>query len=1263
MKSIRIILICLLLGEAAIAQNRPLAERNAHFVEWVPLTKTTSPEGNLMDWFICKECITAKQNQRVPYVPVNIAKMKVTSARLANAVWLPLQFWEMPGVDTSAVLSAASILWEPIEIQRKMHSQVAVLAIRKANGFWEKLSQFSLEIQSTPITAKENNILATTISQGSVFQSGTWLKIGVDKASVYQLTAADLSAKGLNLTGKPSAGIRMYGSGGKMLSEANRNYGFEDIPEIAIAVEDGGDGRFDAEDKVLFYGDEPGTWTLNNTTGTYQYTKNIYSDTSFYFITYGDIAGKRIENQQSIANPQVVVSNFPDRWVYSPDNVNVLSAGREWYADVLDFNPTKTVSFPVANLDCDKELKYRIWVMARSNVAYPFTVSVNGNQIGSSITPPTVSLQAVYGNYGSDTQRNFSNMLPCNTSAIDVTINYAKGGNQQSIGYLNFIEVNGFRKLVWGGSNFGFRSFDNIGKAVGYSFTGLPADARFWEVTQGRNPRHIVPNGNQITSLQDTAQEFFAFSMNGLPKPAIITAMNNQNLQGIVVPDMVIVTNKSFLNQANRLADFRRLNDTLKVEVVTVDQVFNEFSSGSQDPTAIRNLAMHLFYKDPAKKLRYLLLFGDCSFDYKDRVTGNTNLVPTYEGTPSLNLVSSYSSDDYFGILSRTKGGWESNDLMDIGVGRLPAKNPDEAKVLIDKLIFYASDPKTLGTWRTRFTFVADDGDNCTHMDQAEDLTKDAQAYFPGAKINKLFLGAYEQVQNPGGFTSPSCTNDLITSIENGSLIVNYTGHGGETVWADEFLFTTDMINGLRNKDRLSFFVTATCDFGRHDFPAQQSGAESLLLNSLGGGIGIVTTGRPVNANSNKLMNDAFYSSLLQRRLGITGRFGDVMLSSKNINSDKLSNRGFSLLGDPSCKFVLPKEDIELVGFDGDSIRGLEVIELNGVVKNNGTTDTDFNGKIFATVLDKASALPINDNESPRCIKSYPYYKNVLYNGSAQVTNGAFKMKFVVSKDVSYQIGLGKIDLYAMDEARFTDADGYKLNIPVGGINPDPIADDKGPEITLYMNDISFVNYGLTGTDADLVAYFTDSSGINTSGLGLGHDITATLDGGETFVLNSYYESDEGTYKSGKLRFPFRSLSAGLHSITVKAWDNNNNSGTATIWFEVGIASANGKVAKEVKFFPNPSFDNFYLTMENAFAGEKVHIGLVVYDLLGHIIAEKNWEYNNSIARLGAFKELAWDGKRGGVRLPAGTYFCKISLKSDTETAEYKINQKIILLD
>ncbi len=1257
--------ILLALGlHAALGQQKTILKEEK--INWEPMAESKNDKGESTNILPCIGCHAWKNNRRIPNKTIFAEGLKAKTVKALNEKWAEIPSWELAALDTSADIQHFDLSFEKGEKERIPGTEISFNLIRKNGNTWEKLQSLSISATGETISEAEKRETRILTEGNSVLATGSWVKMGVVSDGVYQISASDLRPHGLELNGSLSAQIKMYGSGGKMLSEANREFKFNDLREIAIQVEDGGDGIFNNSDRILFYGQGPDNWNFNAGTRLFSFQKNIYTDTSYYFVTVSSGNGLRIAVNPSDPMPEIIELNYHEKWAYAPDNINVLSAGREWYADALDFNPSKNIQIPTPNLVSDSSLTVNIGLMARSGVPYPFKISLNGAGIGQDVIPNTVNLNARFSNYGSDAGITRIMRVGPNTNTLNFSILYDKQGNFSSIGYINHITVNGYRSLA-GGGNFGFKAYRYPDRNVFYQI--LPdGSSRVWDVTDPGKISAINPSAGGFSKYQDTIRDYFVFRDQNLPKPLVFKGMVNQNLRGMAVPDLLIVSHPRFYSQALRLAAFRRDNDNLDVEVVSPESIYNEFSSGAQDVTAIRNFAMHLYYKTETPKLKYLLLFGDCSFDYKNRTTGNTNFVPTYSSTEYISIIPTYASDDFFGILNRSKGGWGENDLMDIGLGRLPAKTESEANAMVSKIIAYASSAEAFGPWRNQFTFVADNGDGCYHSKDANNLADPFLAANPQNNVKKIFMAAYPLVSSPGGNTSPASTSELLNTIERGSLIINYSGHGGETVWADEFLFTSEMIEQLKNKDRLPFFITATCDFGRHDYPSQVSGGESLMLNPNGGAIGIMTTGRPVTAQANFVINQAFYNALYQSSNGRTGFFGDVFRQTKNICPEKRSNRGFILLGDPSSRFPFPKQRVVLTNFpDADTLRGLQLVEFSGEIQNpDGTKDDGFNGTLYANIFDKPGTLEMDQNQygfSPARPCIYPYQKNQLFNGSVPVKNGNFTVRFFVSRDVSFLTGNGRLIMYAEDKTQKKDANGFKTNIKVGGLNPNPIKDDEGPKIKLFMNDNSFINYGLTGSDALLLAELEDESGIDVTGLGLGHDLTATLDGNEVYVMNEYFQNTEGSYQKGSVRFPFRNLSAGLHSITVKAWDNFNNSSEATIWFEVGMTQVIGKIADKFNLYPNPFSSEIFISLENAQVGETLDISIALTDLRGRKILEKNWLYENSIARPGAFKELVWDGSReNGEKLSPGTYICEILVKSDTNNSVAKINKKIVYI-
>ncbi|VAW26433.1 FIG00650697: hypothetical protein, partial [hydrothermal vent metagenome] len=642
------------------------------------------------------------------------------------------------------------------------------------------------------------------------------------------------------------------------------------------------------------------------------------------------------------------------------------------------------------------------------------------------------------------------------------------------------------------------------------------------------------------------------------------------------------------------------------VYVTTPQKIYNEFSSGTHDITAIRDFVKHIYdQSDAGKELKYLLLFGDASYDYKNRLPDNTNFVPCWESVYSLNTISSIASDDYFGYLDDGEGA-SSSDRVDIGIGRFPVDTPAEAKIAVDKSIGYDSNtPQTMGPWRNRLTFVADDGDYNRHLNDAQTLTKFLNSYYPVYGLNKLYLDAFPQISTPSGQRAPELNEAINSSIDEGTLIFNYTGHGGEVGLGHERFLTIADINSWTNKDKLTVFITATCEFTRYDNPGLVSAGELVFLNPNGGAVSLFTTTRATYASANLALNMAiFRHNMFEKVNGTYPRFGDIIMHSKVLGGN--NDKKFVLIGDPALKMAYPEDKVKttyintkavIVG-KPDTLKALSKVQIQGVVTDdNGQKINNYNGTIFSTVFDKKSAISTLGTDPDSRVTTFYMWNSILFKGKAAINNGAFDFSFVVPKDIAYKFGKGRISYY-FDNGK-SDGHGYTENVVVGGFDDQAVPDTVGPVIHLYMNDSSFSAGDVTHADPVLYARLSDRSGINTTGSGIGHDIVATLDGNlsQSYNLNAYYVADEGDFTKGTVSFQLTDLSNGEHVISLKAWDLYNNSSTAKLSFVVEPSTK--LVIEHLVNLPNPVTDGTDFVFDHNQAGKVLKVRIDVYKLDG----------------------------------------------------------------
>jgi hypothetical protein len=1178
--------------------------------------------------------------------------MAVTTATLSDEVCIPLTPDEMqavrdpelvPAEFTPAIISSAT--------SGNGYSDISLLPFRRdqVTGRVEKLLSFKLEYAFGTLTADGSEKSGKTWIENSVLAGGTWYKFAVSQEGVYRLSYDDLKNADIDVASIDPRNIRIFGNGGGMLPESNNTPRTDDLKENAIIVVGEEDGVFNSGDYILFFGESPDRWTYNSQTLLFTHRKNVYSDKTYYFLTYDQGPGKRMQTDPgTTAPPTNYISKFNDYGFYENDNLNLIKSGREWYdQEYFDVTRTRNYEFVFPNIDNVTPVVVTAVVAARS-VGSPssFDITAAGNSL-MNIQIPSVSSDflEIYAR-----QNSGSGSFNATDPVIDVKLDY-KRYNGSAIGYLNYIEINVMRDLVMTGSQMRFRSTlsSGPGKSAEFRLTTQGQQVNVWDVTDEGDASVIATTFNAglctYRVQTETLREFVAFDGTSYLTPELIGRVENQNLHGIGTFDYVIVTYPAFMPEAERLADFHRQLNGFSVFVTTPEKVYNEYSSGAQDISAIRDFMRMMYDKSGGTSPGYLLLFGDASYDYKDRIQNNMNLVPTYESPESLNPVESFATDDYFVLLQPNEGPGTAGTL-DMGIGRLPVQTSQDASKVIDKIEHYSANSDSVkNDWRNILCFVADDEDGNLHMDQAQNLTTAIGQEHPVYNIDKIFLDAYNQISTPGGQRIPDVNDAINKRVKNGALIMNYTGHGGEVGWAHERVLEVADINSWDNYDNMPVFVTATCEFSRYDDPERVSAGELVFLNPNGGGIALFTTARPTYASTNFSLASSFYNIAFEKQDGHYMKMGDLIKLAKNNLTPSSNTRKFVLLGDPALMMAYPQMNVVTTSTNGqatgDTLQALSLMEISGEVRNEaGTLASDFNGQVFTTVFDKPSVVQtLGDNGNP--VMTFGLQKNQIYSGKVNVEEGKFSFSFIVPKDISYDYGNGKISYYARSPE--TDANGYDNSIVIGGFDPVAAIDDEGPEIELYMNDRNFQSGSITDPNPTLLAYLDDQSGINTVGNGIGHDITAVLDGNSQtpMILNDYYVSDLNTYKSGVISYPLSNLSEGRHHITLKVWDVYNNSSEATISFLVSTEDQN--YILNLYNYPNPFKTSTTFSFETNRTNTDISVQLQIYNMYGRVVKTMNKDLYITGYRS---EPMTWDGTGdSGARCGAGLYVYRFTAK------------------
>lgn len=1095
-------------------------------------------------------------------------------------------------------------------------------------------------------------------SSGSVLATGNWYKLSTGSPGIYKIDIPFLNSLGIN-TNLSSSSIRLYGNGGKMLSEANAGPWLDDLQENAIMVVDGGDGIINGSDYILFYAQDPDDWIKDSANQRFSHSKNIYSEKACYFLTINS-NGKRLTPNPLVNSPTFSVNSFSDRYFHELDTVNFLGSGKEWYGEELSNLPgrnlTRNFTVSIPNIQNNSPLVFRANCVARTvGASGRFDIGINGQPSAQMIINPVPG--GIYDLFAQ--QATTIGTVNSSSSAINIGFTYVPG-SFNSQGWINWFELFARRNISLNGiDQLLFRDWLSVGSNVGeFVISNATAGTQVWDVTDPLNPVRMQGNfvNNEFRFVNNCSRlrEYVAFNQSSFLIPVSNGKISNQNLHNTSPTDFLIVAHPSLFQQAEKLAQIHRQQNGLRVLVVTTDQVFNEFASGSPDPVAIRDFVKMYWDKygaSPADKPKYLLLFGDASFDYKDRIKGNTNLVPAYENNFSLDPLSTYASDDFFGFLDDNEdiNSGSIVNLLDLGIGRIPAQNIEQAKNFVDKVEAYFS-PQSIGPWRNNLTFIADDEDNNLHFQDAEIITTTASSTGPLFNQQKIYLDAFQQETGPGGSRYPQANQASDNQIYNGTLIWNYNGHGGSNRLAEENILDQSIVNNWNNPGKLPLFVTATCDFAPYDNPGINSIGENILLRPKTGGIAMMTTTRPVFAFSNRIINNNYLLFALQPHINGTYRsLGDAVKETKNYTyqtlSDIANNRKFTLLGDPALTLAFPGLKTRVTKVNGipaptaDTLSSTEKVIIDGEVTDvQGNVLTGFNGNIFPIVFDKTQTTHTLANDPGSQVANFQTQTNILFKGKASVVNGKFQFTFKVPKDINYTFGNGKLSLYAENGTK--DANGIFSNFIVGGMGNNAASDNIGPQIKLFLNDEKFANGGISNQNPVLIVKLSDSSGINTTGTGIGHDIVATLDNDNRkyFILSDFYQADLNSYQQGVVRFQLPVLSPGPHSLKLKAWDVLNNSNEAILEFVV--ANDEELELSHVLNYPNPFTTKTQFWFEHNKPGQPLQVSVEIMTITGRIIKS----ISKSITTEGnRSADIEWDGRDDyGNKLGRGVYLYRL---------------------
>ncbi|NLT52581.1 MAG: type IX secretion system sortase PorU [Ignavibacteria bacterium] len=1115
------------------------------------------------------------------------------------------------------------------------------------------------------VTAKKSY---NKINASADLSSGNWYKFTVGTEGIYKISKNMLQSYGIPADVDPRT-IKIFNNGGYQLPE-DVDLDSENFNEIAIKVVGEEDGVFNDNDYILFYARTTNfVDPLSN--GNLKRVYNHFSKSNYYFITSGGNKGKRMQVKSSVDTDgfyeQTVTNNLV---YYEIDNRNIGKSGRMYLGeDFTSANSQRTFINTLSGRIPGTSINYSVQMV---NASQKGTLNLKMYENESLIKTGTIisTSASINGKYKIGIAGTFSFTSSMNLPSNRSMLRIACESNSELNGYLDYFEIQYKRDLSSSGDSVFVFGKDTTA-AVKYKLTNFTntTEIRVYDITDYANVMEIssadVSGGDFSFTANETEgviSKYFGTSTAKYRSPGTAEKVKNSYLKSETSgAEYIIITPAEFETQSQRLKTYRGSNSNkypVTSKVVLVEEIFNEFGCGQRDPSAIRNFIRYAF-ENWSVKPKHVLLMGDGTYDYFNAEGKNNNFIPTYQTIETLYELSSYGTDDYYVKVA-------GNDkFLDLTIGRFPINSAEEADNLISKIINYEKDI-TSGIWRNKISLVADDNytfessSEDEHTTQCEDLSRNIPDFM---EINKIYLATYPLEETGAGKRRPEVTKAIINAVNDGTLIMNFVGHGSPDVWTHEYVLTRSKTIPEFNNDKLFFLVAATCDFAKFDFTDETSGAEMMLLKENTGAVGVFAATRKAYSSYNAALNKSFFTTLLNQRdidyNRVTLGQASVQAKNANINSSLINTSVFHLLCDPYLRLNIPVMPVEIDSLNGSSLssnvqlKALSHSKIKGkVIDKFGNIDQNFSGEAYISVYDARTTITIPDFMGIKMVKE----GGAIFKGRVNVVDGFYEADFIVPKDISYTNSNGKMVVYVYNES--TDGIGFTKNVIIGGSDSTATDDKKGPDVNIYFDDTKFENAYLVNQNFKLIVDLSDETGLNTTGLGIGHKIEATLNNDikNSIDLSNYFSGDLNSGgKSGKIEYNFIDMPVGNHTLSVKAWDVFNNLTIEDVNFTV--VSNESLAIKDVYNYPNPFSDKTLFTFQHNIS-DFIDVKIKIYTIAGRLI--KEIEQNQVLDK---FVKIDWDGRdEDGDLLANGTYLYKLIIKTGSQNETKSVLGKLAVI-
>lgn len=1207
------------------------------------------------------------------------------SVRIVYPEWKQMSKAECAQAEKLGLTASETIEIEKVVgVSRKRGMlEVGFLPLKMQDGKLYKLTSCKVEV-----VRKDSSTLAVPATKAgsvgksgryadhSVLSEGQWVKIRVDEEGVYSLTHTFLSSLGFSDPDR----VKLYGYGGLMLNETISYDGtdghYDDLEEVPLLRR---------EDDMLFYANGVVAWSTpeyDSSLGRYvsAKTRNPYSSYSYYFLTEGDDPMDFPECDEVSEEADTILTSFPEHVLIETDDYSWLQSGRKLY-DSYDFADTGARSYSVScpNVDGSGTGSLEVSMSAGAYTTTAVEVTLNGETVGS-FNIGVISDEYTYA-VAAEHAYTVDDLATTNTVKITST-----GGNEA---HLDYILINYDRSLQMTSTCLPF-TYGEEG-TTGFKLSGSDEFTEVWRVGEPGNPTAVVPatlSGSVLSfTLDDNEARYVAVNTAGtFPSPVSVGSIECQDLHGDSAQDMVIIVPESgkLTEQAERIAEVHRENDDMRVKVVSADLIYNEFSSGTPDATAYRKYMKMLYDRAESDEdmPRYLLLFGASVWDNR-MLTSETSglsaedyLLCFESDEDAVSEVYSYVSDDYFGLLDDDEGSNMKYDKIDLGIGRFPASTEALAEVMVDKTLAYIEN-QTTGNWKNAVYIMADDGNDNSHMEDADTVANNVERYYPAMNVKRIYWDAYEMQVTASGNRYPQVAEDIKTAMSNGALIMNYSGHGASYTVSHEQVLTLSDFEEF-SSSKVPLWVAASCELTPFDMLDENIG-ETAMANSSGAAVAFYSSARAAYNTQNRYLNNYFMNYVLGKdsdgvryTLGDAARLAKVSLvstvsgaisSSKDYTINKLK---YALMGDPALALSMPTYSVVVDSLDGEpvssedfpTIKAGDVFEVSGHIETpDGVELPDFTGTVTIILFDSTDTITCNNNQGDD-VAAYEYYERTktLYEGSDSVKYGRFNINIPVPLDIKYSGETGRLNLYAVNNEKTIEANGYDESFLLGLTTDDALNDTIGPSMYVYLNSPDFQDGGKVNSTPFFYAELSDSSGINRTGNGVGHDLELIIDSEEelTYILNDYYENDFGSYTSGLVTYQIPELEDGDHRLFFRAWDTRNNSSSTILDF---VVDGDLSPSFDVQLTNNPasSTTTFIITYDRP--DEETDFGIDIYDCMGRYW----WHHEESGSSSSGYYTINWDlSTTGGVALPSGLYLYKVSLRCGEGSRVTKTKKLII---